>query len=122
MDVLVYANPKDPAKERFLYAVTRAPSLSPIFALEQKRLMALLKNSTRAWRAIVFFIRGKDDLLLAISLKAYFRDGLVIVLLPEWNGMHLRMGLSLSPSLITKANGDFSDVVAVLEKISTNAQ
>jgi len=41
------------------------------------------------------------------------------MVLSGWNGATMKMGLFVAPSLITNANGDFGDVIAVLKKIST---
>jgi predicted protein tyrosine phosphatase len=122
VEILVYVNPADPAKERFFQAISKVPSLSPTFVLEQERFIPLLRNTARWWGAIVYVVSDQDDLDLAISMKAYLSNTRVIMVLSEWVETRVKMGLSLSPSLITKANGDFSDVIAVLEKISTIAQ
>jgi predicted protein tyrosine phosphatase len=119
VDVLVFTNPRDPAKERFFQAISEVPSLSPKFVLERERFVALLRNNANNWKAIVFFIYKQDDLDLAHSLKAYLKHSRLIFVLPDWDGERVKVALSLSPSLMTKANGDFSDVVAVLEKIAT---
>ena len=57
----------------------------------------------------------------ALSLKDYLSDTRVIMVLPDKNGETIRKGLSIRPSFITKTNGDFRDVIAVLEKISSIA-
>jgi hypothetical protein len=122
VEVLVFANPNDPAKERFFHAISKVPRFSPKFVLEHERFLSILKKNTIDWRVIVFFAYEQDDLVLATSLRQYLIDTRVIMVLSEWNGETVKMGLSISPSLITNANDDFSDVIAVLEKISTIAQ
>lgn len=122
MDVLVFTNSRDPAKKRFFHAISEVPSLSPKFILEHEGFISLLRNNAVHWRAIVFFVYEPDDLTLAISLKAYLSHTRLIMILPDWEEERVKAALSLSPSLMTKANGDFSDVVAVLEKIATLAQ
>lgn len=121
MDVLVFTNPGDTAKERFFQAISGVPTLSPKFVFARDRFVSLLKHNTNHWRAIVFFIYRQNDLDLAHSLKAYFKHSRLIIVLPDWNGERVKTGLSLSPSLMANAKGDFNDVVAVLEKISTLA-
>ena len=81
-----------------------------------------LKKNNINCKVIVFFAYDQDDLTLALSLREYVIDTRVIMVLPDWEGETVKMGLSISPTLITNANGDFSDVVAVLEKISTISQ
>lgn len=119
VNILVYANSMDPAKERFLRAISKTPRLSPTFVLERDRFVSLLRSTAFNRRAIVFFVYEPDDLDLVLSLTAYLSLTRVIMVLSDWNGETLKKGLSISPSLITKANGDFSDVIAVLDKIST---
>jgi hypothetical protein len=121
VDVLVFTNPRNPTKERFFQAISEVPSLSPKFILEHEGFMSLLRNHAVHWRAIVFFVYEPADLTLAISLKAYLSHTRLILVLPDWDVKRTKVALSLSPSLMTKANGDFSDVVAVLKKIATLA-
>jgi hypothetical protein len=121
VDVLVFTNSRDSAKERFFQAISGVPSLSPKFVFKRDRFVSLLKNDANHWKAIVFFIHRQDDLDLAHSLKAYLKHSRLIIVLPDWNGKRVKTGLSLSPTLMANANGDFDDVVAVLEKISTLA-
>lgn len=120
MEVLVFANPKDAAREHFFHEISKVPRLSSKFVLEHERFITLLKNNTIDWRVIVFFAFDQDDLALALSLKEYLIDKRVIMVLSDWNGETVKKGLSLSPSLIANANADFSDVVAVLEKAATS--
>jgi hypothetical protein len=122
VEVLVFANPNDPAKERFFHEISRVPKLSPRFVLEHDCFLMLLKKNKINWRVIVFFAYDQEDLALALTLRQYAIDTRVIIVLSDWNGETVKMGLSISPSFITNANGDFSDVIAVLEKISTIAQ
>jgi hypothetical protein len=121
VEVLVFANPNDPKKERFFQAVSKEPRLAPKFILEAEQFTALLRRRTCRWPAVVFFVHEQADLDLALSLKAYLRHTRVIMVLPDWDRNRVKIGLTLSPSLMANANGDFSDVVAVLEKISTLA-
>jgi hypothetical protein len=121
VEVLVFTNPSDPAKERFFQAVSKRPRLSPKFILEPEQFVAFLRKRPHQWPAIVFFVYEQADLDLALSLKAYLRHTRVIMVLPNWDGNRVKIGLTLAPSLMANANGDFSDVVAVLEKISTLA-
>jgi hypothetical protein len=121
VDVLVFANSKDPAKDRFSHAIATVSSLSPTFVLEHEPFISLLKNCPHRWKAIVFFVYGPDDFTLALSLKPYLGLSRLIMVLPEWDANRVKAALSLSPSLMTKANGDFNDVIAVLDKISTLA-
>lgn len=122
MEVLVFTNPRDPVKERFLRAMSKMPHLLPTFVLEREQFISLLRNNTFSRKVIVFFAYDQADLTLAVSLKAYLSLSRVIMVLSDWNSETVKIGLSVSPSLITSANGDFSDVIAVLEKISTIAQ
>jgi hypothetical protein len=122
VEVLIFANPEDPAKDRFFHEISKVPRLSPKFVLEQELFLSLVTRNTIDWRAIVFFAYNPDDLDLALSLREYVADARVIMVLSDWNAETVKMGLSISPSLIANANGDFSDVVAVLQKISTISQ
>jgi hypothetical protein len=122
MEVLVFANPKDPAKERFFYEISKVPRLSPKFVLEPEGLIAILKNASIDWRAVVFFAHDRDDLALALSLKTHLIDTRVIMVLSDWNRETVEKGLALAPSLIVNADADFSAVIAVLEKLSASAQ
>jgi hypothetical protein len=122
VDVLVFANPKDSAKDRFFHEISKVPRLSPKFVLEHDRFLSLVLRNPVAWRVIVFFAYDQRDLALVLSLRDHLVDTRLIMLLSDWSGETVKTGLSLSPTLIASANGDFSDVIAVLEKISTIAQ
>ena len=98
------------------------PNLSPTFVLEHERFVALLKENTIDWQVIVFFVFDQKDLELGLSLRRYVTGSRVIMVLSDWSRETVKMGLSVSPSLITNANGDFSDVIAVLEKITSIGQ
>jgi hypothetical protein len=122
VEVLVFANPKDPAKDRFFREISKVPRFSPKFVLEHDFFLSLLIRDPVDWRVIVFFAFDRRDLALALALKDYLMDTRLIMVLSDWNEETVKMGLTLSPCLIANANGEFSDVVAVLEKISTIAQ
>ncbi len=121
MEVLVFANPQDPAKDRFFHEISKATVLSPKFVLEHDLFLSLVRSGPADWRVIVFFAFDQRDLALAFSLRDYLIDTRLIMVLSDWNQKTVKMGLALSPCLIANANGEFSDVVAVLEKISTIA-
>jgi hypothetical protein len=121
VEVLVFANHSNPAKERFLRAISMVPFISPTFVLKREQFVALLRNNAFNRKVIVFLAHDQADLTLALSLKAYLSLTRVIMVLSEWNGETLKMGLSISPSLITNTKSNFNDVIAVLEKISTLA-
>ena len=122
MEVLVFANPKDPAKDRFFHEISKVPRLSPKFVLEHERFISYFNKMKIDWRVIVYFAYNREDLDLALSLRDILVDTRVIMVLSDLNAETVKMGLSLYPSLIASAKDDFSDVVAVLEKISTIAQ
>jgi hypothetical protein len=119
MEVLVFANPMDVSKERFFQKITKVPTFSPTFVLEHSRFKSLLMH--RAWdcRAIVFFAYDQDDLTMALSLKKYLTCTRVIMVLHKIDAKTVQQGLSISPCFMTCAKSDFSDIIAVLEKIST---
>lgn len=121
MEFLVFANPNDSAKDRFSHEIIKIPTLSPKFILDHDLFLSLMMRHTINWRVIVFFAYDQEDLDLARSIRDYLVDTRVIMVLSDWNAETVKRGLSLYPSLIVSANGDFSDVVAVLEKISTVA-
>jgi hypothetical protein len=120
MEVLVFTNPKDPAKERFFHEISEVPTLSPRFVFEHGRFVDLIKRSAIDWGAIVFFALEQDDLSLALSLKECLAASRVIMVLQKKDAQMVKQGLSLSPCFITFATSNLGDVVAVLEKYSTN--
>ena len=119
MEVLVFTNPMDITKERFFQRITKVPAFSPKFVLERGRFKSLLMQ--RGWDcgAIVFFAYDQDDLTMALSLKEYLTCTRVIMVLHKIDAKTVQQGLSLSPCFMTCAKSDFSDIIAVLEKIST---
>jgi hypothetical protein len=118
MEVLVFANPNDVSKERFFKKISKIPSLSPKFVLDPGRLKSLLMQKVLDRRAIVFFAYDQDDLAMALGLKDYLAGTRVIMVLHQINATTVKLGLSISPCFMTYAKSDFSDIMAVLEKIS----
>lgn len=119
MEVLVFTNPKDVSKKRFFQKISKVTALSPEFVLEHGRFKSLLLQKTFHWRAIVFFAYNEEDLSVAISLKEYLAGTRVIMVLHKVDAKTVKQGLSLSPCFMAYAKSDFSDIVAVLKKIST---
>ena len=119
MEVLVFANPMDVSKERFLQKISKVPAFSPKFVLEHGRFKSLLMQRALDYAVIVFFAYDQDDLAMALSLKEYLVSTRVIIVLHKINATTVKQGLSISPCFMTCAKSDFSDIVAVLKKIST---
>jgi hypothetical protein len=121
MEVLVFANPMDVSKERFFQKISKVPAFSPKFVLEHGRFRSLLMQKAMDWAVIVFFAYDQDDLSMALSLKEYMAGTRIIIVLHNINATTVKQGLSISPCFMTCAKSDFSDIIAVLEKISTIA-
>jgi hypothetical protein len=119
MEVLVFANPMDVSKERFFKKITKTPDFSPKFVLEHSRLKSLLMQRSLAWKVIVFFAYDQEDLTMALSLKKYLNGTRVVMVLGKLNATTVQQGLSLNPCFMTSAQSDFSDIMAVLKKISS---
>jgi hypothetical protein len=119
MEVLVFANPMDVSKERFFHKITKVPAFSPTFVLEHGRFRSLLMQRVWDRRVIVFFAYDQDDLTMALSLKEYLTGTRVIMVLHKIDAKTVQQGLSISPCFMTCAKSDFSDIMAVLEKISS---
>jgi hypothetical protein len=119
MEVLVFANPMDVSKERFFQKITKVPAFSPKFVLERGRFKSLLMQRVRDCRVIVFFAYDQDDLTMALSLKEYLTCTRVIMVLNQIDAKTVQQGLSISPCFMTCAKSDFSDIMAVLQKISS---
>lgn len=119
MEVLVFANPMDAAKERFFQKISKVPALSPKFVLEHAHFKSLLLQKALDWRVVVFFAYDQDDLTMALSLKEHLAGTRVIIVLHKLDEKTVKQGLSISPCFMTYAKSDFSDIIAVLKKIST---
>ena len=122
MEFIVFANPDDPSKERFLHQLSKVPALCPKFVLEHDRFKSLLMQKASDCSVIVFFTYDQNDLAMALSLKEYLTGTRVIMVLHKIDAKTVKQGLSISPCFITYAKSDFSDVIAVLEKISILVQ
>ena len=69
-------------------------------------------------RAIVIFAYDQDDLAMVQALKDYLAGTRVIIVLHQINAKTVKLGLSISPCFMTCVKSDFSDIIAVLEKIA----
>ena len=119
MEVLVFANPMDVSKERFIEKITKVPALSPIFVLEHDRFKSIIRQKALAQIVIVFFAYNHDDMKAALSVKEHLAGTRVILVLHQIDVTTVNQGLSISPWFITYAKSDFSDIIAVLKKIAT---
>ena len=119
MEVLVFANPMDVLIDRFIEKITKVPALSLKFVLEHDRFKLLVRQKTLDRRVIVFFAYDQDDLTAALSVKEHLVGTRVILVLHKIDVMTVKQGLLISPWFITYAKSDFSEIIAVLEKIST---
>lgn len=70
------------------------------------------------WKVIVFFAYNQDDLTMAQEIKAHMAGMRVIMVLHHIDAETVQQGLSISPCFTSYANSDFSDIIAVLEKIA----
>ena len=118
MEVLVFANPKDVSKERFLQKISKLPSISAKFILQRSLFKSALIQKALDWRVVVIFVYDQDGLAMTLSFKEYLAGSRVILVLHQTDSMTIKQSLSISPCFITNASGDFSDVIAVLEKVS----
>lgn len=118
MELLVFVNPKDVSKERFFQKISKVPTLSPMFVQEHRRFKSLLMQKALDRRVILFFSYDQDDLAMVLSLKEYLSGSKLVMVLPEMDAKTVKQCLSISPSYMTYAQSDFSDIIAVLEKIA----
>jgi hypothetical protein len=93
------------------------PTFSPTFVLEHDYFKSRLKQRAFGWAVIVFFAYDQDDLTMALSFKEFMVGIRLIIVLHKINARMVQLGLSLSPCFMTCAKSDFSDIIAVLEKI-----
>lgn len=118
MEVLVFANPEDVSKERFLQKISKLPSVSAKFILQRGLFKSALIQKALDWRVIVIFVYDQDDLTMALSFKEYLAGTRVIMVLHEIDAKNIKQSLSISPCFMTYAKSDFNDIIAVLEKVS----
>ena len=118
MEVLVFANPKVLIREHVLNEISKVPVLCPKLVLEHGRFKSLLMEKQNGREAIVFIACDRKDMKFLASLKDYLSETRVILILPMKKPYMVKLGLSVSPCLITYANEDLSGVIAVLERIS----
>lgn len=119
MEVIVFANPMDVSKERFIEKISKVPALSPKFVLEHDRFKSLIRQKALNRMVVVFFAYDQDDLTAALSVKEHLVGTRVILVLNKIDATTVNQGLSISPWFITYAKSDFSDIIAVLKKIAT---
>ncbi|MCP4576919.1 MAG: hypothetical protein GY846_11610 [Deltaproteobacteria bacterium] len=117
MEVLVYADSHDGAKERLLGEISRKTATDPLLVLDHESFERELRCRMRFQQIIVYLASLHRDLTLILSIREIMIDTSLILILPDRNPDTVRKGLSLYPRYQTFSDGDFKDVAAVLEKM-----
>lgn len=63
---------------------------------------------------------GSDDLNRLLAIRPLLRDMRIILILPDGRSETISEGHSLRPRFVGFADGDFSDVAAVLQKMTAH--
>jgi len=110
---------------------SRNPTASPLYRVikkvvpeEQLELTTDLESLTKKLRKpgqhdiIVVIMAGRrEDLDLLFSIRSSFNDLRIILILPDGDQETIAKGHSLRPRFLSFADGDFTDVAAVLHKM-----
>lgn len=112
MEVLVFANLNDSAKDRFFHEISKVPTLSPKFVLEHDLFLSLMMRNTIDWRVIVFF--AYDQKHLAFSIKDYLIDTRVIMALSDWNAETVEETVKRGPVPISQFNRHRKTVISAM--------
>ncbi len=81
------------------------------------RLRQLKLNNSYDLSIAVILAGRKEDLFDILSIRKLLRDIRIILILPDRDENTIAMGHHLRPRLLSYADSDFSEVVAVLAKM-----
>lgn len=118
MNLLVYTNGLNGAGVRLQRVIETEVSVDQI---EIYRNVASLTRRLRRYRIdlniAVVLASSREDLEAILSIVELFYDLRIILILPDRKKETISKGLKLYPRYLSYADGDFSDVAAVLEKM-----
>lgn len=121
MDMLLYENGVTGTGER-LHAVIE--SLIPKDRMEIHRTVESLVRRLRQPKydlgIAVLVPASKEDLLEIIAIRDLFDGIRIILILPDSQNDTVSKGHTLYPRFLSRADGDFKEVSAVLEKMLLN--
>lgn len=82
-----------------------------------ENLAASLAHRPRKTGVAILLIGSRQELERIVSLKEFFRDIRVILILPDRDEQTVATGLNLRPRFFTDIDADFSEISAVLFKM-----
>ncbi len=120
MNVVLYASGKDEAVSQRLQKVTESKvSLKHLETIQTiEDLSKRVRRLPREIDIAVLLAQSNDQLSELFPLKEFLEDVRIILILPDWERETITKGHLLRPRYIDDVNGDFSNVGAVLEKMS----
>ena len=119
MKLLIYANGKTATRERLSIAIEGQVQNHSIEICETvDSLSARLRQRTGDLAIVILCISSPEELKEILLLRAWLQDLRIIVLLPDRNSNTLSEGLTLRPRFVGYADTDFTDVSAVLARMS----
>ncbi len=121
MNILVYTTLANNAFQHLIQTIEKVArgERTEIFNKPESlidRLIQIRKDGT----IVILLITNQIDLSLVLSFGSFFEDYKLILILPDRNKQTVSKGHQLCPRYVSFADGDFSDVGAVLNKMISN--
>ncbi len=121
MRLILYAPPLNTAGQRLLQIVrSLGAEKRHEFYATIKKLDARLRRPMGSASVAVLCPANNDDLAALIAIRHLLRDLRVILVLPDGQAQTISDGHALRPRFVSYADGDFSDVAAVVVKMACN--
>jgi hypothetical protein len=117
MLLIVYTSPADNSASLLQHEISKMPFLQAEFIHNHDNLIRSLRSRMVFQSVIVFQAADQNDFLFLESIRNLLFDARLILILPDREKDTIDKGLSLSPRYMTYSNGNYKDVVAVLEKM-----
>ena len=119
MDEIVCFIPgRNDGEKRLMAAVERLiPTVSMKVYRNADSLRKRLLPGGSSALAVVILAATKQDLLGVVPLRDLLLSFRIIVVLPDSDDVTLAMGWGMWPRFVSYADGDFSDVAGVLDKM-----
>jgi hypothetical protein len=118
MKIFLYSPAGDPSGDRLGELIKTS---LPEFGMEVCRtihdLSQSLKQPAEDMGVAVLLVSDQKDLKNIISLRHFFQNIRIILLLPNKDPETVAMAHQLRPRFLTDRNGDLSEVTAVLKKM-----
>lgn len=119
MHLLIYASSETPAGPNLLEKIHPTVKETPIDIFDSlDNLTQYLRRPITTRLLAVLLPKNNKELSILIQMRHLLRDMRIVLVLPDRKGKTISDGHILRPRYVSYGDGDLSDVIAVIQKMS----